>query len=442
MRNNLLLLVSICLLMTLPVGARIIPDVPSFLRYNPGDIPTAAGYNADIQSACNYINDNVVAALNVLDGQAPGAMYTFDSLTQTMGVIPGPTNDDDVLTADSTAASGTSYQAPTALSVNLLKGDITVQGESGLTRLGVGANDTILTADATSPTGLKWLAKDLSGIYPTGSIIAWSPAAAGTTTIPAGFLLCDGSANTPNLIGRFILGTRPAGSNASAASGGYGAQLEGVGSGSKANHTHTVATTGSVTSSPPAGIGLVANGTVNNTATFTHTHTLNLNSLSTASMTSMEPSDIALCYIIKQAPTIDDGGGGGGGQVGPFAINYTSPESSLVSSTPLQANQNPYVEYDITANSGPSFNIYLPSTAGLTNGDKAVLLTVVSTPSYCDGTRPTVNVIAQPGQTINGSSSFEYLGTTNVYVDATLTVSGGNWVLSTSSPTFPCPPPG
>ena len=181
MRNNLLLVISILLLMTLPVGARIIPDVPKFIRYNPGDIPTAAGYNADVENCCNYINDNIVAALNVLTGQDKGAMYTYDALTQTMGVIPGPTNNDDVLTADSTAASGMSYKAPTALSVNVFKGDITVQdGLDNLTRLGVGANGTILTADATALTGLKWLPKDLSGVYPTGAIVAWSPAAAGT----------------------------------------------------------------------------------------------------------------------------------------------------------------------------------------------------------------------------------------------------------------------
>ena len=438
MRNNLLLLVSLLLLMTLPVGARIIPDVPKFIRYNPGDIPTAAGYNADVQNACNYINDNIVAALNVLDGQDPGAMYTFDALTQTMGVIPGPTADNDVLTADSSNAAGVSYQSPTSQSVNIFKGDITVQSADTLTRLGVGANGTILTADATALTGLKWLPKDLSGVYPTGAIVAWSPAAAGTTTIPAWFLLFDGNANTPNLIGRFILGTRPQGSNASAASGGYGAQLEGIGSGSKAAHVHTVATAGQVTSSAPQGIGLVANGAVNNTASFTHTHQLNLNSLSTASMTSMEPSDIALCYLIKQAPTINDGGGGGG-QIGPFAIDYTSPESSLVSGTLLQANQNHYVEYDINGNIGTSFSLNFPSTTGLIDGDKIVFVTNIG---YCGGTRPTVTVVAASGQTISGSPSLEYLGSSDVYGEATFTVSGGNWVVTSGSPHFPCPPPG
>lgn len=431
MRNNLLLVVSFLLLMTLPVGARIIPDVPTFLRYNPGDIPSAAGYNADVQNACNYINDHVVAALNVLDGQDPGAMYTFDALTQTMGVIPGPTNDDDVLTADSTAASGMSYQAPTALTVNIAKGDITAQGADGLARLGVGSNGTILTADTTATLGLKWLPKDLSGVYPTGAIVAWSPAAAGTTTIPDGFLLCDGLANTPNLIGRFILGTRPAGSNASAASGGYGAQLEGVGTGSKANHTHTVATAGSVTTSPPGGIGLVANGAVNNTATFTHTHTLNLNSLSTVTMTSMEPSDIALCYIIKQAPTIGDGGGGDT-PVGPFAIDYTSPESSLVSSTPLQANQNPYVEYGINALIGTSFSLYLPDIADLEDGDKIVL---TQPGIYCDGTHPTITIVPHAGQTVGGGASLIWIASNNANQQgASFVVSGSNWVVSGGGP--------
>jgi hypothetical protein len=60
-----------------------------------------------------------------------------------------------VLTADSSAATGLAWTTPTDQTPLTTKGDLftftTVDA-----RLGVGANDTVLTADSTTATGLKW----------------------------------------------------------------------------------------------------------------------------------------------------------------------------------------------------------------------------------------------------------------------------------------------
>lgn len=51
--------------------------------------------------------------------------------------------------------------------------------------------------------GTKWVLDTTNGEVPTGGIIMWSGSAA---SIPTGWALCDGSAGTPDLRGRFIVG--------------------------------------------------------------------------------------------------------------------------------------------------------------------------------------------------------------------------------------------
>lgn len=66
--------------------------------------------------------------------------------------------------------------------------------------LSVGSNNTVLTADSTTSTGMKWTT---NGTIPVGGIILWSGSIA---SIPTGWALCNGSNGTPNLTDKFIIG--------------------------------------------------------------------------------------------------------------------------------------------------------------------------------------------------------------------------------------------
>jgi microcystin-dependent protein len=57
-----------------------------------------------------------------------------------------------------------------------------------------------ITVDANNCVAL-----DFATVLPKGMIMMYSPPS-GTTTIPAGWVLCDGNNSTPNLVDRFILG--------------------------------------------------------------------------------------------------------------------------------------------------------------------------------------------------------------------------------------------
>ena len=64
-----------------------------------------------------------------------------------------------------------------------------------------GPNNLVLTDDEGNLSSIQ---------FPPGMIIAWKPGAnADKTRAPAGWAICDGSDSTPDLRGRFILGSNP-----------------------------------------------------------------------------------------------------------------------------------------------------------------------------------------------------------------------------------------
>jgi len=91
------------------------------------------------------------------------------------------------------------------------KGQLLVgKGANQANLLPVGSNDKVLTADSSTALGVAW--KDIPPGVVTGAIFYWP-----STTIPAGYQKCDGSAaktqelrnivgnNVPNMINRFVL---------------------------------------------------------------------------------------------------------------------------------------------------------------------------------------------------------------------------------------------
>lgn len=254
-----------------------------------GTTITATIWNNDVQGIYSYINNNIVAALNTLTTK--GDIYVYDgSALQRLGV--GTNN--YVLTADSAQATGLKWAALANTTGLTTKGDLLVYSTTP-TRLPVGSNNQVLIADSTTATGLKWDAVP-AGI-PTGSIIAWSPTGAGTNTVPSGWTLCDGTAGAPNLIGKFVIGTRPPGSSAAANSKGYGAYTADGNGGGVTTHSHTASISGTTSGpSPNSSITTLSSGS-GGAPTPTHTHTFSASASTTTAST--EPADYALVYIMK-----------------------------------------------------------------------------------------------------------------------------------------------
>jgi hypothetical protein len=99
----------------------------------------------------------------------PGATGPTGPTGNTGSTVTGPTGATGASVTGPTGATGlTGVTGPSALTT---KGDIATF-DTAVTRLAVGANDTVLTADSSTATGLKWAAAS-SGAYTqiaTGSL--------------------------------------------------------------------------------------------------------------------------------------------------------------------------------------------------------------------------------------------------------------------------------
>lgn len=281
----------VALLFAIPCLGSVVSSVVVPSTRAPNFTVTNTIWNSDVGGIYSYINNNIVPVLNKLT--ARGDMYVYDG--SSLQKFPVGT-DGQVATADSAQPLGVKYASLANTTQLTTKGDILTYGVAAQ-RLGVGTNGQVLTANSGATAGIEW-ATSTSAI-PTGVIIAWSPAAAATNTIPSGWLLCDGSSGTPNLIGRFIIGTKPTGSASAAAVGGYGAlAVDANGTGS-INHTHTLPAAAGTTSNGASSTQAANTGATFTASTINHTHQYSLGA-STTGATSSEPADYALVYIMKQ----------------------------------------------------------------------------------------------------------------------------------------------
>lgn len=280
----------VALLFAVPCFAAVVSSVVVPSTRATGFNVTTSIWNNDVGGIYSYINNNIVPVLNKLT--AKGDMYVYDGAALQKQAVG---TDGQVLTANSGAANGINF-ASFANAVQLTtKGDILTYGASA-TRLGVGANGTVLTARSSATEGIAW--ETPTSVIPVGTIVAWSPFAAGTNTVPSGWLLCDGSSGTPNLIGRFIIGSKPAGSTSTAAAGGYGDETVDANGTGAVNHTHDVnAYSGTTGTASTSANGLASGATLYSASTHTHSFTI---PAGTTGATTSEPADYALVYMMKQ----------------------------------------------------------------------------------------------------------------------------------------------
>ncbi len=291
-------LAIILALIALPAIANPVANAPTPARLAPGHIITAAEWKAALTDVTTFINENVVSIFNLMTAKGD---LLFAASPNSIVKLAAGTNG-HIIYADSTQALGVKYATPTAQMVMTTKGDMQARNETGLVRIPVGTNGQALTCDSTASSGFSW--QTFNSDWPKGAILAWSPTGAGTTTIPTGWTVCDGTASTPNLIGRFIIGTRPAGSGASASSGGYGAQaVDANGTGVSA-HGQAFSLAGGTTSVQPNNVFSDGNtygdpgGGTDPMGSNSHTHTVAASSATLDSKT-VEPADYALIYIMK-----------------------------------------------------------------------------------------------------------------------------------------------
>lgn len=290
MKFKKLLLTLALLAFAMPAMANIVANVAVPTTRTTGTTITAAIWNNDVNGIYTYLNNTVIPALNKLTTK--GDLYVTDGVSLNRLAVG---TDGQALSAASAQTNGLQWVNFANAVALTTKGDI-LGYAAAAARIPVGADGAVLTADSTNANGVSY--QSPASAAPKGSIVAWSPSGAGTTTIPTGWLLCDGTSSTPNLIGRFIVGTRPAASSATASVGGYGAQtVDATGAGA-ATHVHVMS--GSVaTGAPSATVGgtQVFPAGLYTVASSGHTHTITYSGNSTSATT--EPADYALVYIMK-----------------------------------------------------------------------------------------------------------------------------------------------
>ena len=206
-------------------------------------------------------------------------------------------------------------------------GNLTGNADTATLATNLSGNPSITTTGNITADKFFGDGSNLTGIeaFVTGMIILWSGA---SNNIPSGFVLCDGSNNTPDLRGRFVVGFSNTDSDYDVDDTG-GNKNTTLSTSQLPSHTHTFTTgdpsislTGSVNviSESFAGFGGSASGVFTKVGGFTrggtpgspdsnacgafnfqgtHTHSGTTNTTGSGNAIENRPPYYALCYIMK-----------------------------------------------------------------------------------------------------------------------------------------------
>lgn len=257
--------------------------------YTPGQILTATQLNSDFQTIYNDYNGNINNA-NIATSAGIGLGK--------LQLNPGAEAFNQQTTGNITWASG--LTTDTQPEIAMTSDGFLIGGPGSTTTPDVGLHRSAAgTWQMTSPSGTPAHAiLDMAGgsiinatgsIIPSGTIVAYYNTSG---TIPSGWLLCNGTSGTPNLIGMFIMGSDVTGGSSTPNASGYGNPGNQTGVGS-ITHTHTY----SGTTSGPSSSNTVQNTSPTlGVASTNHTHTY---SGTTATQSVNAPAAIGIVYIMK-----------------------------------------------------------------------------------------------------------------------------------------------
>jgi|688.fasta_scaffold63293_6 microcystin-dependent protein len=261
---------------------------------------TAVVYSDGGGGAAGVVNLTDHFAMNsakITGGAISGVSLSTSSATVTGGTINGTT------VGASTASSG-AFTTLSASGATALSGTTTLTAQLGLGGANYGTAGQVLTSQGAG-SAPAW-----ANSFPSGGIILWSGSVA---SIPAGWLLCNGSSGTPDLRDRFVVG---AGSTYAVAATGGSATVT-LSTSEIPSHTHTFSATTSTDGAHAHTYqlpDLISNGERDNNPQFgdttstattstagAHNHTVSGTTAASGSGGAHEnrPPYYALAYIMK-----------------------------------------------------------------------------------------------------------------------------------------------
>lgn len=269
-----------------PLRSQPLVAPSAFATKTDGAIIYAADWNNVIGGLYTYITYTLLPQLNVLT--TAGDMYYFGGTN--LARLPIGTTGQVMTVAGGlpTWAAGLGLPLTT-------KGDLVGYTGSAVARQGVGTNGQVLTADSTQTNGISW-ANPANLQSAPGMIIMYNQTYGGS--IPSGWVLCDGTNGTPNMIGMVPIGGQASSGSATANANGYGNTVYGNAYGSTlASGSVSVSGTTSTSNSNNNVIqGSGANGTSGPWATGGHAHTY---SGSGSFAVTNQPATMSLIFIQK-----------------------------------------------------------------------------------------------------------------------------------------------